>query len=213
VHAFIADIHLRPEAEKDISRFVSWLTDIKAEADAVYILGDLFDYWYTGLEERFREVLGALSSPGVHLLKGNRDFLLKNFLSPEIHIIPAEEFIIRINDTRVLIAHGHTLTQGDTGFRLLHRFGWPLIESLDRMLPLNFKDRLAQLLVDSSAAVRPSFASIREGIEAEKDVDLVICGHLHRYYTGPGLIVLPAFFDSGQWLAWDDSGPNLRSYL
>ena len=211
MYVFIADIHLRHESYGDISRFISWLSSVK-DAEAVYILGDLFDYWYTGMEDRFQEVLKALESPNVHVLRGNRDFLLRNLISSKANVISPEETIIRIGNVSVLLAHGHTLTHADLGFRFLHRFGWPIFELLDRLLPQSIKDHMANFLVHSSAIVRPSSASIREGITTEKGVDTVICGHLHRYYTKPGLIVLPAFFDTGQWLSWDDSGPMLHTF-
>jgi UDP-2,3-diacylglucosamine pyrophosphatase LpxH len=212
VHAFIADIHLRPDAGKDAHRFISWISSVRAHAKAVYILGDLFDYWYTGLENRFQEVLDALNSPTIHLLTGNRDFLLRNTQLSDLQILPAEEIRIQVGNARLLLAHGHTLTQADLGFRLLHSFGWPALKVLDRVLPLDLKHHLAHFLVKSSATIRPSSLTIREGIEADKGVETVICGHLHRYIERPGLIVLPAFFDSGQWLSWDDSGPRLKTF-
>jgi UDP-2,3-diacylglucosamine pyrophosphatase LpxH len=211
MYAFIADIHLRHESGKAVDRFISWLSTVKG-AHAVYILGDLFDYWYTGMEDRFPEVLKVLEHPNIHVMRGNRDFLLENLNHPGIDIIGPEETIVRLGSVRILLAHGHTLTRADSGFRYLRRYGWPLLKDLDRKLPQGIKDRVAQFLVSSSAIVRPSSSSIREGITEEKGVDTVICGHLHRYHTSPGLIVLPAFFDTGQWLSWDDSGPKIRSF-
>jgi UDP-2,3-diacylglucosamine pyrophosphatase LpxH len=154
-------------------------------------------------------VLEALRSPKVHLLPGNRDFLLNNSKLKGIDIIGTEETVITLYGSRILLAHGYTLTEADTGFKLLHRYGWPVLEHLDRLLPLSLKERCAGSLVKSSAVVRPSLSNIREGIHTEKGVDMVICGHLHRHITQPGLIVLPAFYDSGAWLEWDESGPSL----
>lgn len=211
VYIFVADIHLRPSSEKEAERFISWLSKALQDADAIYILGDLFDYWYTGIEARFQDVLEALRSPKVHLLPGNRDFLLNNSNLKSIDIIHAEETFITLYGSRILLAHGHTLTEADTGFKLLHRYGWPVLKHLDRLLPLTLKDRCARSLVKSSAVVRPSSSQIRAGIEKEKGVDTVICGHLHRHVAQPGLIVLPAFYDSGQWLEWDDKGHRLES--
>jgi UDP-2,3-diacylglucosamine hydrolase len=211
VHIFVADIHLRPDSEKEAERFISWLSKALQDAEAIYILGDLFDYWYTGIEARFQNVLEALRSPKVHLLPGNRDFLLRNAELTGIDIIRTEETFITLYGSRILLAHGHTLTEADTGFKLLHRYGWPVLEHLDRLLPLTLKERCARSLVKSSAVIRPSSSQIRAGIEREKGVDTVICGHLHRYVAQPGLILLPAFYDSGAWLEWDESGPKLQS--
>jgi UDP-2,3-diacylglucosamine hydrolase len=209
VHIFVADIHLRQGSEKEAGRFISWISKALPDADAIYILGDLFDYWYTGIEARFQDVLEALRSPGIHLLPGNRDFLLNNSNLKGIDVIRAEETVITLYGSRMLLAHGHTLTEADTGFKLLHRYGWPVLEHLDRLLPLSLKERCARSLVKSSAVIRPSSSQIRDGIEKEKGVDTVICGHLHRHIVQPGLIVLPPFYDSGAWLEWDESGPRL----
>jgi UDP-2,3-diacylglucosamine hydrolase len=209
VHIFVTDIHLRPDAREEAERFISWLSRRLQDAGAIYILGDLFDYWYTGIEVRFQDVLEAIRSPKIHLLPGNRDFLLNNSILKSIDIIHTEETFIALHGSRILLAHGHTLTEADTGFKLLHRYGWPVLEHLDRLLPLSLKERCARSLVKSSAVVRPSLSNIREGIHTEKGVDTVICGHLHRYIAQPGLIVLPAFYDSKAWLEWDSTGPRL----
>jgi UDP-2,3-diacylglucosamine hydrolase len=212
VHIFVADIHLRPGAKKEAERFISWLSKALQDANAIYILGDLFDYWYSGMESRFQDVLGAMQSPKVHMMPGNRDFLLNNSNLKGIDIIQAEEKVVTLNGSRIMLAHGHTLTEADTGFKLLHRYGWPVLRQLDRLLPLILKERCARSLVKSSAVVRPSLSNIREEIHTEKGVDTVICGHLHRYITEPGLVVLPAFYDSGAWLVWDESGPRLYTH-
>jgi UDP-2,3-diacylglucosamine hydrolase len=209
MHVFVADIHLRPDAREEANRFIAWLSERLMDAREIYILGDLFDYWYSGVENRFAHVLQAMRSPKVHLLPGNRDFLLNNSGLNGIDIIRAEETVIALYNARVLVAHGHTLTEADRGFRLLHRYGWPLLDRLDRLLPLSLKERCARSLVRSSSVIRSSSSRIRAGIAREKGVDTVICGHLHRYVSEPGLIVLPAFYDSGAWLEWEESGPRL----
>jgi len=209
MQVFVADIHLRPDAREDAARFIAWLSERLTDAEGVYILGDLFDYWYSGAEGRFEDVLKSLCSPKVHLMRGNRDFLLNNSTLQDIHIIREEEIVMPLYGSKVLLAHGHTLTEADEGFKMLHRYGWPLLEALDRLLPLPLKERCARSLVRSSAVIRPSSSQIRNGIEREKGVDTVICGHLHRHVVKPGLIVLPAFYDSGAWLVWGEQGARL----
>jgi UDP-2,3-diacylglucosamine hydrolase len=192
----------------DALRFVSWLNQIKKTASHIYILGDLFDYFYTGLEPRIQDVLTALQSPQIHLLAGNRDFLLKNMDMNAINLIRAEEQIISLYGKKVLIAHGHTLTDADRGFKFLHRYGWPVLVGADKWLPAGLKDRCARFLVKSSAAIRPPHTRIDRDIAYRRRVDTVICGHLHRAAISEDLIVLPAFFDTGRWLIWDTHGPR-----
>ena len=209
MYVFVADIHIRPGITGDSRRFISWLTAIKNQASAIYILGDLFDYFYTGLESRTKDVLDALQSPQVHLMTGNRDFLLKNTRINTINIIQAEEQLITLFDQEVLIAHGHTLTEADRGFKILHKYGWPILAGIDRFLPTKIKDVLARFLVNSSAAIRPLSTRIDKDIAQRRGVHTVVCGHLHKALMDRGLIVLPAFLDTGQWLAWDADGPRL----
>jgi len=208
VYVFVADIHLRPGVIDDAQRFVSWLRQTRKTASHIYILGDLFDYFYTGLEPRIQDILTALQSPQIHLLAGNRDFLLKNTGMNSINLIQEEEQIITLYGNKVLIAHGHTLTNADPGFKLLHRYGWPVLAHADKWLPIGFKDLCSRFLVKSSAAIRPPHTSIDMDIARKRGVQTVICGHLHRATMSQKLIVLPAFFDTGRWLVWDTHGPR-----
>ena len=208
MHVFIADIHIRPGIRDDSDRFISWLSTIEKKASNIYILGDLFDYWYTGIESRVPDVIKALESPRIHLLPGNRDFLMRNMAMHSIDLIRDEEHHIELLRKRILLAHGHTLTEDDRGFRLLHRYGWPILVGLDKWMPAGIKDFVARFLVKSSLSIRPPHAGINENIAQIRGVQTVICGHLHRPFMSPGLIVLPAFFDTGQWLVWDKNGPR-----
>lgn len=202
----VADIHIRPAQEGDSTRFLAWLEEAKGRGERIYILGDLFDYWYSGVEARLGKVLDALSSPQVFVIPGNRDFLLSGASAPGTAILGEEEIVLSPTSQRLLLAHGHTLTQGDLGFKILHAFGWPVLKFLDRALPGFLKDRLARFLVSSSAAIRPPRASFDPALASRKKVDMVVCGHLHRMILSERLIVLPPFFDTGRWLAWNEKG-------
>jgi UDP-2,3-diacylglucosamine hydrolase len=188
---------------------MSWIENTKQDVQSVYILGDLFDYWFSGLEESLQDVIGTLRDPRIHILPGNRDFLITSLQESGIHVMREEEVITSPSSERLLLAHGHTLTQGDCGFKVLHALGWPVLRFFDRRLPGTLKDDLARLLVASSAAVRPPYAVIDPDIAGRRRVDAVVCGHLHRKLVTKGLIVLPSFFDTGEWLLWDERGPRI----
>lgn len=204
---FVADVHVRPGNTKDAELFIHWLRDAEQQASDIYILGDLFDYWFTGIRDEAGGVLAALASDQVHLIPGNRDFLLARIGG--VHILKEEAVITSPTSTRLLLAHGHTLTRGDYGFRILHALGWPVLRLLDRCLPGELKGCLARFLVGSSSTFRTPRAVIDSGISRRRGVDTTICGHLHRSLMSSELIVLPAFFDTGQWLVWDDRGPRI----
>ena len=206
---FVGDVHIRPGNEKDADLFIHWLREAEQRASDIYILGDLFDYWFTGVRDEAGDVLAALASDRVHLIPGNRDFLITNARASGVHIRQEEVIITSPTSTRVLLAHGHTLTRGDYGFKILHALGWPVLRLLDRCLREDLKGYLARFLVRSSAAVRTPRAVIDSGISRRRGVDTTVCGHLHRGLMSSELIVLPAFFDTGQWLVWDGRGPRL----
>lgn len=208
MHVFVADIHIRPGIIDDSYRFITWLNTIKDNASHVYILGDLFDYWYTGVESRVDDVLMALESPRISVLRGNRDFLMTSTAMHSIHFIQKEEHQIELFSNSILLAHGHTLTDDDRGFRFLHRYGWPILTAVDKCMPAGIKDLLARFLVRSSLTIRPLHAGINENIAQIRGVETVICGHLHKAFMSHSLIVLPAFFDTQQWLVWDETGPR-----
>jgi len=176
---------------------------VKARADEVYILGDLFEYWYAGVEGETADVVAALSDPGIHIMRGNRDFLLS---PPFPGLVDEEELRVEIHGRRILVSHGHMLTQGDIGFKCLHAVGWPLLRLLDAHTAPDVKRRVAEILVRSSAVIRPPHGSISRGTARAKGVDTVICGHLHRGFISPELIVVPAFADAPVYLGLDRRG-------
>ncbi len=205
MYAFLADVHLRPLNARDRRRFLACLERLKARAEQIYILGDLFEYWYTGMEAEVRDVAAALTDPGVHVMRGNRDFLLS---PPFPGLIEGEELRIEMDGRRFLLTHGHMLLRGDIGFKCLHALGWPLLRMLDRCVKPGLKRGLAEYLVRSSAVIRPPHGSISPGIARAKGVDTVICGHLHRACMSPELIVVPAFADHAVYLGIEGQGAD-----
>lgn len=202
---FIADVHMRPHAPQDRQRFLAWLESARTRAERIYILGDLFEYWYSGLEDTVADVITALADPAIRILPGNRDFLLAN--SPVFPgLLPQEETIITPYGKRLLITHGHMLVSGDCGFKVLHTLGWPLLRRLDSRLPVRWKRAWAESLVRSSAVVRPPHGVIAPAVASSRGVETVICGHLHRGILTPGLIVVPAFVDYPVCLTLDERG-------
>ena len=212
VYAFVADVHLKPGNTSDKRHLISWIRTVKEQAQQIYILGDLFDYWYTGMDLLFEEVLEELHDPLIHLIPGNRDFLLNNCRDARIDVSRTEEVRLSLYGIDVLIAHGHTLTEGDCGFKFVHACVWPVLRLLDRVLPLRLKDACGRFLVSSSASVRPLHAEITDRAALVRGVETVICGHLHRSVVTEHLIVLPAFFHSASWLSWDETGPRFCTF-
>jgi UDP-2,3-diacylglucosamine hydrolase len=129
---FISDVHLgveSPDAERaKEQRLIERLTRFGADAERIYILGDLFDFWFeyryavptTG--QRVLSAFRALCEQGVdvHYLAGNHDFALGPYLSQEIGcILHLEPFEAEIEGTRFMLHHGDGLAARDLGYRIL----------------------------------------------------------------------------------------------
>jgi UDP-2,3-diacylglucosamine pyrophosphatase LpxH len=205
MHIFIADLHLRPGNIADEALFTDWLGRFNKADTEIYILGDLFEYWYSGIEPGVSNVLDAIRLKGARILSGNRDFLMMS--SGRVPgLIRNEELKISIYGKEYLLAHGHSLTTHDLGFGLLHSLGWPILRFLDRRLKTESKEKIARAMIKASSAIRPLSSEIKPDICAWKGVDTVICGHLHRGIMREDLIVLPAFADQRAWLEIDEKG-------
>ena len=92
---FVSDVHLRPtaaDAHIPQERFLSFLESAGKDAAAIYLLGDIFDYWYEykyTIPRGYTRVLGKLaelSDSGVKLyfMRGNHDVWMYDYLSSEI---------------------------------------------------------------------------------------------------------------------------------
>ncbi len=129
---FVSDLHLGfPSHEESLQRerrFVRWLNNVADHADALFIVGDLFDFWFEYRQvvpRGFVRVLGKLaelSDAGVslHLFAGNHDQWMFGYLEQEL---PARVYDqpqqFRIGHKTFYIAHGDGLGPGDHGYKLL----------------------------------------------------------------------------------------------
>jgi UDP-2,3-diacylglucosamine hydrolase len=131
---FISDIHLgapalnnNPEREK---LFVKWLTEAGKDADEIYLLGDIFDFWYEYRKvapRGFVRTLGKiaeLTDKGVtiHFFTGNHDVWVYDYLPSETGVIVHRgPFLTTIGNKTFYLAHGDGLDPDDKGYLLLKR--------------------------------------------------------------------------------------------
>jgi UDP-2,3-diacylglucosamine hydrolase len=131
---FASDNHLgAPTAKASMPRekkFVQWLDTIKHDAEAVFLLGDLFDFWFEYkyvVPKGFTRVLGKLaelSDQGIkiHFFVGNHDLWMNGYFEEELGISvyhQPEEFTF--NATSFFIGHGDGLGPKDKGFKRLKK--------------------------------------------------------------------------------------------
>jgi UDP-2,3-diacylglucosamine hydrolase len=122
---FISDLHLSFEKPELTRRFVTFLQQRAPQAQALYILGDLFDAWIgdddpTPPNALIRKHFKQLTASGVsvYFLQGNRDFLLGNAFCAAAGInLLAETVVIDLFGTPTLLTHGDLLCTDDVPYQ------------------------------------------------------------------------------------------------
>lgn len=128
---FIADTHLGLEYQDPVKRerqFASFLESLPEETSRVYLLGDIFDFWYEYkdvIPRKFTRILGALAhlaDRGVELffINGNHDVWTYSYLQKEIGIqILPQPSVIDLDGVRFCIGHGDDIWHGTRMYRLM----------------------------------------------------------------------------------------------
>lgn len=149
---FIADLHLCVEEPAITAGFLRFLAGEARKADALYILGDLFEAWIgdddpNPLHRQMAAAIKAVSDSGVpcYFIHGNRDFLLgKRFARESGMTLLPEEKVLELYGRRVLIMHGDTLCTDDAGYQAFRaKVHKPWLQTLFLALPLFVRKRIA----------------------------------------------------------------------
>ena len=145
---FISDIHLGvPNAAASRKReklLVNWLDEVKADAAEIFIVGDLFDFWFEyrrAVPKGFTRILGKLaeisdSGIPIHFFTGNHDLWMFGYFEAELGIQVYHEPVSRkLLGKDFFIGHGDGLGPGDTGYKWLKKlFRNPTAQWLYRTL-------------------------------------------------------------------------------
>jgi len=156
---FASDFHLGvPNDEISLQRekkIVSWLADIAADAQYLFLVGDLFDFWFEYKHvapKGFVRLLGKLaelSDRGVEVIIfcGNHDLWFKDYLRKEIKAIIIDRPIsITLGDKKIYMAHGDGLGPGGLRFKLIRSiFTNPLCQWLFYWIHPNIGYGLAKI--------------------------------------------------------------------
>ena len=206
---FIADLHLS-EARPDLTNaFIQFLATKAKQADELYILGDLFEFWIgddeqSPLQQQITLALKTLSGQGCQLFysHGNRDFMIGKRFAREcgMTLLPPI-YSCEIAGERTLLLHGDQLCTDDEAYQRFRRItSWPWLQWVFLHLPLSRRVKIAQQIRQGSHKgkqqksrsimdVTPS--SVNDCFE-QHQATLMIHGHTHR----PMIHELP--LDNGQ---------------
>src|SRR3984885_3360565 len=135
---FIADLHLSDAIPHTVAAFEHFIEVTANDADSVFILGDLFEFWVgddvleasvpgprAAFARRMTALMHTLSERGIalYVMHGNRDFLLgKRFMKAAGAIWLPDPFVITAFGTRIVLAHGDGLCTADRGYQFFRRF-------------------------------------------------------------------------------------------
>jgi UDP-2,3-diacylglucosamine hydrolase len=125
---FVSDLHLCPTRPQATATFLAFLAGPARAAQALYVLGDLFDYWIgdDGLDEPFLagicEALAALAAAGVpgFFLHGNRDFLASSGFAARSRLALLDDpVLVPVAGVPTLLTHGDLLCTDDLPYQQL----------------------------------------------------------------------------------------------
>ena len=198
---FLSDVHLglqEPQAERlKLERLDALFSMIRKEGGALYLLGDILDYWMEYRHvipkgfTRFLCMLSELTRSGVEVswLAGNHDFYLGRYFNDELGVktyYGLQE--VRHDGKLFLVAHGDGLGEGDLGYRLFarlvrNRFNLGLLTGFHPDLATALMKKLSRLSrthkrvdirVESTRLIDFATALARERV-----FDYFVCGHNH----------------------------------
>ena len=194
---FISDLHLSRERPAITRAFFHFLDQKAKTADALYILGDLFEAWIgdDDPEPLARQAVAALreltdSGVPVYFLHGNRDFLIGSRFARETGCTLLGDYhVLEVDDQRILLCHGDTLCTEDKDYQKFRRkVRNPFYRWLLAHLPLKRRQRIARDWRARSMAANANKAeNIMDVTESEVNAALsahkaqiLIHGHTHR---------------------------------
>jgi len=229
---FVSDLHLSPERPRIVETFFDFLERTAAQADALYILGDLFDYWVgdDDLDDAFNargtESLARLTRKGVRVcvMHGNRDFLIgQAFAGRTGAKLIGDPTLLDLHGARTLLMHGDTLCTDDVDyqkFRALARSRKFQEEFLAQPVAAR-RQRVGQLREineQAKQAKKPEIMDVTlatvEAVLRQHGFPRLIHGHTHRPARHVHVVdgrecerwVLPDWYERGGYLRCDASG-------
>jgi UDP-2,3-diacylglucosamine hydrolase len=229
---FISDLHLSPETTEPTDALLRFLCETAPAADALYVLGDLFEYWIgdEGLDQPYAgqiaKAFRALAHSGVHVcfMHGNRDFLIgARFAQTSGMQLLADPTLLTLYGTPTLLMHGDTLCRDDQEYQKFRTMvrdpAWqqaflarPLDERIRMAREVRGKSEQAKQVKDLTIMdVAPS--AVDDAFRAHHYARL-IHGHTHRpahhEHKVDGRVcerwVLADWYEHGSYLLCDADG-------
>jgi UDP-2,3-diacylglucosamine hydrolase len=233
----LSDLHLSPARPRAAAAFEAFARGPARRAAAVYILGDLFDWWVGDdqlrgrFHRRIGEALRDITAAGIPLFvaHGNRDFLLgSDFAATTGATLLPEHTVLPLGGVATLLTHGDELCTDDRAYQAFRAksrdpawqraiLGKPYWMRRAIALYLRLRSRAA------TAQKPDEIMDVNPGAVADAfrrhDVLRIVHGHTHRPAAHAHVVdgvqrerhVLAAWHDDGQYLEIDDTGVRERT--
>jgi UDP-2,3-diacylglucosamine hydrolase len=234
---FASDQHLgAPTPKASLPRekkFVAWLDTVKEDAGTIFLLGDLFDFWFeykTVVPKGFVRVLGKLAELkdagiDIYFFVGNHDLWMRDYFQKELNIPvfhKPQEF--DINGKIFLIGHGDGLGPNDHGYKRMKKvFTFPFFKWLFRWLHPDIGVRLGHYFSVKNKLISGDVDARFLGEEnewlaqycrrklTEKHYDFFVFGHRHL----PLEIELnnnSTYINLGDWIQYFTYGEFMKTF-
>ena len=233
---FVSDLHLDAASPEIARQFHAFLEDEARSAEALYILGDLFEAWLGDDDpdpaaRATVRALRALTASGVtvFVMHGNRDFLIgERFCRETGATLLSDGTVVELYGERAVLLHGDALCTDDASYQRLRRIVRnPVVRGLFRLMTLNQRRALAARLRAGSRAhvgmTAPEIMDVNADAVAQAfrmaGVRTMIHGHTHRPAMHPleidgapaKRIVLGDWYTQGSVLEVSAGGFELRT--
>ena len=231
---FISDIHISDDYPEICNLFFDFIKKIDINVNALYILGDLFEYWLGDDDPNpiFKKTQNALkdlskNNVSVFFIHGNRDFLVGDKFAKNSHIkILSDPSVIELYGERILISHGDIYCIDDEEYQLFRKQTRdPQWQKMILRKPLEYRRNFAKMArarslehtqLDNEYIMDVNEDEVKKMLD-QFNLSTIIHGHTHRPFIHNTIsnevnyrrIVLGDWYEQGSVLEWSESGPKL----
>ena len=228
---FVSDVHLGAPALKNNKErelaFVRWLEEIREDAAQLFLMGDIFDFWYEYrkvVPRGFTRTLGKIaeiadSGIPVHFFTGNHDVWVFDYLPSEIGLtLHRNEYKTELYGKRFFLAHGDGLDPYDKGYHLLKKvFTSKTLQWLFSRLHPNFafwighnwskNSRIAKGIsgVEFKGVEKEGLFIFAKSLMEQESFDFFVFGHRHVMLDIP-IGEKSRFINLGDWINYFSYG-------
>lgn len=222
---FASDFHLgAPNITSSRLReklIVKWLNEVSIDAQAIFLLGDIFDFWFEYKKAipkgfiRFQGKLAELADKGIaiYMFTGNHDMWMFDYFPDELNIpVLRKPIDLEINGVKLLVGHGDGLGPGDNNYKRLkkifnNKYCQKAFSIIHPSLGISIANRWSSSSRISSSENEEVYLGDQEYLlmyckkkEAEQHRDYYIFGHRHLpidVAVGP----TSQYINLGEWVS------------